>query len=194
MDWDRIAADALAVLHESLTRLRGPIEGASERLADCLRAGGKVLLCGNGGSAADAQHMAAEIVNRFLLDRAAWPAIALTTDTSALTAIGNDSGFDAVFERQVQALGRPGDALVAFSTSGRSPNVLRAVVAARRRGLWTLAVTGGDGGALAREADASLCVSSSSHTPRIQEAHQLILHLLCERIEERLAGETESTR
>ncbi|MCX7817619.1 MAG: SIS domain-containing protein [Kiritimatiellae bacterium] len=188
MDWDAIAADALAVLHETLTRLRAPIEAAAERLASCLRSGGKVLLCGNGGSAADAQHMAAELVNRFLLDRPAWPAIALSTDTSALTAIGNDCGFDAVFARQVEALGRPGDALVAFSTSGRSPNVLRAVEVARRQGLWTLAITGGDGGALAGAADASLCVSVSAHTPRIQEGHQLILHLLCERIEELLAG------
>ncbi len=193
MDWDQVAADARAVVHETLTRLRGPIEAAADQLAACVRAGGKILLCGNGGSAADAQHMAAELVNRFLLDRAAWPAIALSTDTSALTAIGNDCGFESVFERQVEALGRAGDALIAFSTSGRSPNVVRAVEAARRQGLWTLAITGGDGGVLASAADACLCISSSHRTPRIQEGHQLILHLLCERIEERLAAEASRT-
>lgn len=193
MDWDRIAADARSVLDETVRRLREPIEAAAERLAECLRAGGKILLCGNGGSAADAQHMAAELVNRFLLNRPAWPAIALTTDTSALTAIGNDCGFEAVFERQVEALGRPSDSLIAFSTSGRSSNVLRAVAAARRGGLWTLAITGGDGGPLRDAVDLCVCVSSVQITPRIQEGHQLILHLLCERIEERLAPRREDT-
>lgn len=188
MNWDAISADCLAVLHEVIAGLQPAVESAAARLAGCLQAGGKILLCGNGGSAADAQHMAAELVNRFLLDRRAYAAIALTTDTSILTSIGNDAGYDAVFARQVEALGRPGDALVAFSTSGRSANVCRAMEAARAAGLWVLGIAGGDGGAMPGLSDACLRISASTATPRIQEGHQLLVHLLCERVEELLAS------
>ncbi len=188
MNWDVLSADCLSVLHEVLTALREPAQAAARRLAQCLRDGHKVLLCGNGGSAADAQHMAAELVNRFLRDRRGLPAVALTTDTSVLTAVGNDAGFESVFARQVEALGRPGDALVAFSTSGRSPNVLRAMETAHAAGLWVLAVTGGDGGRMPPLADAVLSVSAASLTPRIQEGHQLLIHILCELIEEAFAS------
>ncbi len=187
MNWDAIAADSLAVAHEVLTRLRAPVEAVAEELAAALRAGGKLLLCGNGGSAADAQHMAGELAHRFLRDRAPFAAVALTTDTSILTAVGNDTDFAFVFEKQVLALGRPGDWLVGFSTSGGAANVCRAFEAARSHGLQTLAIVGGDGGRLAGLADRTLCVACTKATPRIQEGHQLLLHLLCERIEEELA-------
>jgi D-sedoheptulose 7-phosphate isomerase len=163
------------------------IVATARRMAEALRGGGKLLFCGNGGSAADAQHLAAEFVNRFLRERAALAAIALTTDTSVLTSIGNDYGFDRVFARQVEALGRPGDVLIAFSTSGNSANVLRAVLAARGLGVWTLGVTGGDGGDLARTAHEAFIVPSRE-TPRIQEVHITLGHALCELAEELLAS------
>ena len=187
MNWDVLAEDCLAVVHEVLTGLREPVETAARDLADALRAGGKVLLCGNGGSAADAQHMAGELVNRFLLDRAPYAAIALTADSSVLTSIGNDFDFTQVFEKQVRALGRPGDWLIGFSTSGGSANVCRAFDAARAAGIRTLAVVGGTGGRLAELADRTLRIGCTASTPRIQEGHQLLVHLLCERIEEHLA-------
>jgi D-sedoheptulose 7-phosphate isomerase len=151
----------------------------------CARAvadGRKIIFLGNGGSAADAQHLAAELVVRFRRDRPAIPALALTTDSSILTAGGNDLGFDEIFARQVEALGRPGDVLVALSTSGRSPNVLRAVSAARAMGLSTVALTGAGGGDLAGLADLVLAVPSHT-TARIQEMHILIGHMLCAGIE-----------
>jgi len=150
---------------------------------------GKLLLFGNGGSAADAQHIAAEFVGRFLRERRALPAIALTTDTSALTSIGNDYGFDDVFARQVRGLGTRGDVALAISTSGRSPNVLRAVEAAREIGLKVVALTGGDGGALAAAADVTLRVSASTISARIQETHILIGHVICELVDQRLFGD-----
>jgi len=148
----------------------------------------KVLLFGNGGSAADAQHIAAELVGRFLGERKALPAIALTTDTSALTAIANDYGYEEVFARQVEALGRAGDVAIAISTSGKSPNVLRAVDTARASGMTTIGLTGGDGGALAGRVDVSLCVSASTLSFRIQETHILIGHVICELVDRRLFG------
>lgn len=144
---------------EAVAALRGAVERTGLTLADCLRAGHKLLFCGNGGSAADSQHLAAELTGRFLRDRAPLAAIALSTDTSALTCIGNDYGFEQVFERQVQALGRPGDVLVAISTSGHSPNILRAARAARAAGLVTIALAGRDGGELARICDDAVVVS-----------------------------------
>ncbi len=186
MKWDEAAADALAVLHEAVSALRPGIEAAADELARVLRAGGRILVCGNGGSAADAQHFAAELCGRYRRERRAYAAVALTTDTSVLTSVGNDYGFERVFARQVEGLGRPGDALVGFSTSGRSPNVLRAFETARAAGLRTLAIAGGDGGPLRGLADRCLCVAASASTPRIQEGHQFILHALCEIIEERL--------
>src|SRR5438876_6667151 len=155
----------------------------------CLRAGGKLLLFGNGGSAADAQHLAAEFVGRFVRERAGLPAIALTTDSSILTAVGNDYGFDQIFARQVQALGRPGDVAIAISTSGNSPNIIEGVKAARKGYLKTIGLSGKDGGLLAAEADVVITIASTS-TARIQECHITIGHLLCELTEEALAEGT----
>jgi D-sedoheptulose 7-phosphate isomerase len=159
-----------------------------EALALCeqaLRNGGKILFAGNGGSAADAQHWAGELVSRFYYDRPGLPAIALTTDTSILTAIGNDYGYEHTFARQVQALGRAGDVLVALSTSGNSPNILRAVEAARAAGVKVVGFTGRKGGALASACDACFRVPADL-TPRIQEGHEFLGHLLCSLIEARM--------
>lgn len=155
---------------------------AARLLADSLRAGGKVLLFGNGGSAADAQHLAAELVNRFQVERPPLAAVALTTDTSVLTSIANDYDFAEVFAKQVRALGRPGDVAMGLSTSGRSPNVVRGLKAARELGLKTLAFSGGDGGPVAETADLALVVPSKN-TPRIQEVHITIGHILCDLVD-----------
>jgi D-sedoheptulose 7-phosphate isomerase len=165
------------------------LEQAIDLVAGALRDGRKLLLFGNGGSAADAQHIAAEFIGRFMQERRGLPAIALTTDTSALTSIGNDYGFDDVFARQVQALGAPGDVALAISTSGRSPNVLRAVKAARDAGLKVVALTGGNGEPLAAAADIVLRVSASTLSARIQETHILIGHVICELVDQRLFGD-----
>lgn len=141
--------------------------------------GGKILFCGNGGSAADSQHLAAEFVNRFLMDRPALPAIALTTDSSALTAIGNDMGYAEVFARQVDALGRPGDLLVAISTSGKSPNVLRALEQASQRGIFTIGFSGADGSRM-RELCNILLETPACATPLVQELHIAAGHLFCQ--------------
>lgn len=155
----------------------------AETIAASIAGGGQLLVCGNGGSAADSQHIAAELVGRFALERDPMPAIALTTNTSSLTAIGNDYGFDEVFARQVRAYGRPGDVFLAISTSGASKNLLRAADEARLRGLSVLGLSGGDGGALSRVCDRSVIVHSTS-TPRVQEAHAFIAHVLCGLVEE----------
>lgn len=161
----------------------GPeIERAAARLADCLRGGGSVYWCGNGGSAADAQHFAAELIGRFERERRAMASVALTADTSVLTSIGNDYGFADVFRRQVEGLVRNGDVLVGISTSGSSANVLRAVEQARAQGGITIGLLGRDGGAIAPLCDLALVVPGSN-TARIQEMHALIGHLLCELIE-----------
>src|SRR5205809_6009336 len=165
------------------------LERAVDLVADALDAGRKVLLFGNGGSAADAQHLAAEFVGRFMRERRPLPAIALTTDTSALTAIANDYGYDDVFARQVRALGAAGDVALAISTSGRSPSVLRAVEACRELGVQTIGLSGGDGGPLDGKVDISLRVSASRHSARIQETHILIGHVICELVDRRLFGE-----
>jgi D-sedoheptulose 7-phosphate isomerase len=157
------------------------LEGAA-LIVSCLRAGGKVLFFGNGGSAADAQHLAAEFVGRFVRERPGLPAIALTTDSSVLTAVGNDYGFEQVFARQLQALGRPGDVAIAISTSGNSANVLEAAKEARKRNLKTIGLTGKDGGALAQQADVVITIASTS-TARIQECHITIGHLFCELVD-----------
>jgi D-sedoheptulose 7-phosphate isomerase len=161
---------------------------AGEVLVAALRAGGKILLYGNGGSAADAQHIAAELVGRFVRQRDGLPAIALTTDTSALTAIANDYGYDDVFARQVRALGRAGDAAIAISTSGKSPSVLRAVDACKALGIRTIGLTGGDGGQLASAVDVALVVTASTFSARIQETHITIGHVLCELVDAALSG------
>lgn len=154
-----------------------------------LRAGNKLLIAGNGGSAADAQHIAAEIVGRYKQDRPAWAALALTTDTSALTAIANDYGFEQVFARQVAGLGRRGDVLLTLSTSGRSPNILAALRSARERGLVTIGFTGSEGEALGAFCD-HLLVSPSDDTPVIQQIHLTVAHGICDEIEQTLMRET----
>ena len=171
------AAIAALIPQESTIQTHG------EMLIAALRAGGKILVCGNGGSAADAQHLAAELVGRFGHTRRGLPAIALTTDSSALTSIGNDFGFDAVFSRQVEALAGPNDVLIGISTSGNSRNVLAAVNAARELGVTTLGLLGGTGGVLKDKLDHAL-IAPSSDTPRIQECHILIAHIWCAMIDE----------
>lgn len=158
---------------------------AADVLIETIRTGGKILIFGNGGSAADAQHIAAELVNRLNYDRPPIAAIALTTDTSILTSVGNDAAFADLFERQVRALGRAGDAVIAISTSGNSPNVLKAVEAARALGIKIIALAGREGGRLAPLADVALVVETDS-TQRIQETHITIAHILCELIEDGL--------
>ncbi len=167
-----------------LQELSSPLLRAAAILSEALRAGGKILACGNGGSAADAQHFAAELVNRFELERRGLPAIALTHDASVITSIANDMSFDDVFARQVEALGRQGDVLLAISTSGASANVLRAVTAAGRLGMRVVALTGRDGGALARSPEVSVTLNiPHASTPRIQEMHITCLHVLCSLID-----------
>lgn len=184
MNWNTVAEDYLRVAEWILGPMRETIEAAANEMARCLKSGGKVLFCGNGGSAADAQHLAGEFVNRFLKERKPYAGIALSTDTSVMTAIGNDYSYDQVFEKQVQALGRPGDILVGISTSGNAANVLRAFQAARAIGVTTVALTGGSGGKLVAHADRVLSISCTTSTPRIQEGHLLVMHALCERLEE----------
>jgi D-sedoheptulose 7-phosphate isomerase len=154
-------------------------------VASTFEAGNKVFFFGNGGSAADAQHLAAEFVNRYVMDRPPLPAIALTTDTSILTSVSNDLSFSEIFSKQIRALGREGDVAIGISTSGNSANVTKAFEVAKEMGIKTVALTGNDGGVLAKIADISLVVSSTS-TPRIQEAHILIGHILCEMVEHQL--------
>lgn len=176
----------------TLAQVLPNLSAAAERLAQSLRSGQKVLACGNGGSAGDAQHFAAELVCRFERERPGLAAIALTVDTSALTAIANDYRYDEVFSRQVQALGRSGDWLLAISTSGNSPNVVAAINAAHAQGLRILALTGKDGGAMARalrDGDIELRAASTV-TARIQEVHILMLHCLCDAIDELLYPKT----
>jgi D-sedoheptulose 7-phosphate isomerase len=170
----------------SVDALAPAIARAGSLLAACLRGGGKLLVCGNGGSAADAQHFSAELLGRYERERAGLPAIALHADSSTVTAVANDYGYEQVFARQVRALGRPGDALLAISTSGNSPGILRALEAAQQAGLGVVALTGRDGGALApllRPADIEIRVPAQV-TARIQEVHILVLHCLCELIDE----------
>ena len=172
---------------EQTVRQSAPLIGEiAARIIECFRQGRKLLLCGNGGSAADAQHVAAEFVNRFRYDHAALPAIALTTDTSILTAIGNDSDFENVFSRQVAALARPGDILAATSTSGSSANILKALDTARAAGVTTLGFTGEKGRqTMALKCDYCLIVPAVD-TPRIQECHLFVWHVLCGIVEETL--------
>jgi D-sedoheptulose 7-phosphate isomerase len=162
--------------------LQAMVAAVAQACVQALHRGGKVLFCGNGGSAADAQHLAGEFVSRFHFDRSPLAAVALTTDTSVLTAIGNDYGYELVFERQVRGLGRPGDVLVGISTSGRSPNVLRALKAARETGLVTVGMTGNQREAI--EGLCDLCIRvPSRETPKIQEGHIVLGHTLCGLVE-----------
>ena len=163
------------------------IERAGALLVEVVGGGGQVLAFGNGGSAADAQHFVAELVGRFERTRRGWPAVALTADTSVLTAVGNDFGFDAVFARQVEALGRPGDLAIGITTSGRSPNVVRGLEAAKARGVRTIALTGADGGAAGRLAEVHVNVPETV-TARVQEAHITVLHLWCALVDREVEG------
>jgi D-sedoheptulose 7-phosphate isomerase len=186
-DITRSLLESAALKDRVARELSATIARAGDLFVESLRAGGKLLFFGNGGSAADAQHLAAEFVGRYAAERAPLPAIALTTDSSALTAIGNDYGFDQVFVRQIRALGRRGDVAIAISTSGRSRNVIVGVEAAREAGLTTIALTGGDGGNLAPIVDVAIVVPSTA-TARIQECHIAIGHVLCEYVEGELPG------
>lgn len=167
--------------------MAGEIAEAARMVIDALRAGGKVILFGNGGSAADAQHIACELVGRFGRERPALPAIALTTDTSVLTAVGNDIGFENIFARQVEALANSGDVAIAISTSGSSPDVIKAVGVAREKGCKVIGFTGKNGQKLAGLADLAIVVPSDK-TPRIQEAHITIGHIICRLVEEEIFG------
>ena len=196
---DRIAAivaDSLEVKRRYFAEHAAEVESAAEMIAVAFDAGGKLLLFGNGGSAADAQHIAGEFVNRFLpQDRRALPAIALSTDGGVLTCIANDTGFENVFARQVLALGKQGDVCLAISTSGNSPNVVAGIEAARSLGMKVIGLLGRDGGRCAALCDLALVVPSDD-TQRIQETHNLIGHILCELVERTLfpQGETEKER
>jgi len=179
----RIAAESIALQERFFAQSARLLVEVGRRLTECLRSGGKILAFGNGGSAADAQHLVSELVVRFMHDRPALPAIALTTDPSIMTATANDLGFEAVFRRQVDALGRAGDVAIGISTSGRSPNVVEALRLARLRGLLTVGLTGGGGGRLG-----GLChylVDVPHHeTARIQEVHGMVIHILCQLVED----------
>nr|WP_233807112.1 D-sedoheptulose 7-phosphate isomerase [Paraburkholderia sp. HP33-1] len=165
------------------------IQRVAARITQAFRDGNKVLLAGNGGSAADAQHIAGEFVSRFMFDRPGLPAFALTVDTSVMTAIGNDYGYERLFERQIQATGRAGDVFWAYSTSGRSPNILRALEAARAAGLYTVGFTGnGPGAAMMRERCDVLLDMPSAETPKIQEGHLVCGHIICGLVEEEIFG------
>ena len=178
---DRTLGDAIA-LHQQARQQPEPVVAAAAAIGAALQAGGKLLLFGNGGSAADAQHVAAELVGRFQRERAAMAAIALTTDSSVLTSLGNDYPFERVFARQVEALGRKGDVAFGITTSGASPNVVEALVAAARLGLQTIALTGRDGGAAGRAAAIHVNVPAAS-AARVQEVHRTLLHVICDLVE-----------
>ncbi len=178
--------DAILTAHDraiaSIRRLAPQIHEAAERMLRVLGHGGQIYICGNGGSAADAQHFAAELAGRFERERRGLPAIALTTDTSALTSIGNDYGFEHIFRRQLEALATPGELLVAISTSGNSANIVETVRFAREHNIQTVGLLGRDGGKLATMVDVPLTIPLDN-TARVQEAHIVILHMLCEAVE-----------
>jgi D-sedoheptulose 7-phosphate isomerase len=175
--------ESARLLLETLAQEGARVERMAKLFRTTLARGRTIFFCGNGGSAAEAQHFAAELVGRFVRERRALPAVALTTDSSILTSVGNDYGFARVFSRQIEALGRRGDLLVVLTTSGRSPNVLAAVRAARARGLNVAGMTGAGGAAFARRCDLCIVVPSRA-TPRVQEVHLILGHLCCERAEE----------
>ena len=186
--------DSADLKYQSAQTLSKPIAAAVGALLMCVTGGGKVMACGNGGSAADAQHFAAEFVGRFERERPELGAIALSTDSSIITAIANDYHFDQIFSKQVRALGQPGDVLLAISTSGNSRNVLAAIEAAHERDLIVVALTGKGGGKIAqvlRETDVHVCVPHE-RTARIQEVHLLVLHCLCDGVDSQLLGEQEN--
>ncbi|MGI9263284.1 MAG: phosphoheptose isomerase [Gammaproteobacteria bacterium] len=181
---------SIALKRESSAQLTPRIIDAAMMISRCLLGNGKVLSCGNGGSACDAQHFSSEMLNRFELERPGLPAMALTTDSATLTSIANDSEYGEIFAKQVRALGQPGDVLLGISTSGNSSNVLRAVTAAHERGMSIVALTGSDGGRLAdflANGDVEIRVPSG-RTARVQEVHLLVIHCLCDLIDRELLG------
>jgi D-sedoheptulose 7-phosphate isomerase len=177
------------VLDQTISDTSQTISNFVDKLADCFRTGHKLLICGNGGSAADAQHLAAEFINRFRFDHPALPAIALTTDTSILTAIGNDSSFDYVFSRQVEALAVEGDILIGISTSGKSVNVLQALEAARNKGVTTAGFTGEKGRTILGSKCDFCFIVPSTDTARTQECHEFLYHVICGLVEQSLFGQ-----
>ena len=184
----RAFADSIAAKRVFVRENAATLAKAADLVASTFARGGKLLLFGNGGSAADAQHIAAEFVNRFVIERPPLPAIALTTDTSALTSIANDYSYTDVFAKQVRALVREGDVAIAISTSGTSPSVVRAVATCKKLGIHPIGLTGRDGGKLRGMVDHLLNVSGSDETARIQETHILAAHVLCQLVDERLYG------
>jgi D-sedoheptulose 7-phosphate isomerase len=184
---DELAAHLEAV-RDTVAGSSMVIDEIVAKLSDCFAKGGKILICGNGGSAADSQHFAAEFMNRMRIDRRPWPAIALSTDTSVLTSIANDANYDDIFARQIDALGRPGDILFAFSTSGGSSNVVAALRAGRRRGMVTVGFTGEAGGKrLGADCDL-LLAAASNDTARIQECHEFVYHFIASAVERELVN------
>ena len=185
--------DSVEVKQKAADKLVDPIQQAGDKIVQCMLNNGKILSCGNGGSAADAQHFSAELVNRFEKERPGLPAFALTTDSSTLTAIANDYDYNQVFSKQITALGQPGDVLLAISTSGNSANVLEAINASHEREMIIVALTGKDGGSIARllkEQDIEIRIPSN-RTARIQEVHLLVIHCLCDFIDTQLFGGDE---
>jgi len=188
---NRLFTESIETKQRCLPELAPPIAAAAEMIVASLLEGGKVLSCGNGGSAGDAQHFSSEMLNRFERERPGLPAIALTTDSSTLTSIANDYAYQEVFAKQLGALGHPGDVLLAISTSGNSPSIIRAVEAAEQQQMKVVALTGRDGGktaAMLRDGDIEIRVDSSS-TARVQEVHLLVIHCLCDLIDTQLLGE-----
>ena len=185
MDLSRLAAKVAESMGER-------IEQAGRLVTDCLLAGGKVLTCGNGGSAADAQHFVAELVGRMRRERQSLPAISLSTDPSVLTALSNDYGYDSVFARQIEGLGQPGDVLVAISTSGRSPNVLKAIKTAQQRGLHTIVLLGAGGNPLLAACDVCINIPSRD-AQRVQELHTAVLHAICDHVERQVVASTSGS-
>jgi len=179
--------DHLALFQKMEAELTAPVAELAERLIETFKIGNKLLIMGNGGSAADAQHFAGEIVSRFRIERPGLPAIALSTDTSIITAIGNDYGYERIFSRQVEALAVPGDAVIGISTSGNSPNVQKALEVARQAGCTTIGLLGKDGGSIKAVCDIPLIIPSND-TPRVQEGHITVIHILCDLIEQGLFG------
>ena len=182
--------DSVEVKQKAADKLVDPIQQAGDKIVQCMLNNGKILSCGNGGSAADAQHFSAELVNRFEKERPGLPAFALTTDSSTLTAIANDYNYNQIFSKQITALGQPGDVLLAISTSGNSANVLEAINASHEREMIIVALTGKDGGSIARllkEQDIEIRIPAN-RTARIQEVHLLVIHCLCDFIDTQLFG------